>query len=324
MQNAGGKFKFGVCGAGHWGKNLIRELHKRKKLVCVCELDEKMWKEDLEAVKWTTSFEEMLDYVDVVVIATPIPTHFSLARRALAAGKHIFVEKPLAQTKRDAQRIITDAVEAKSRKVFVGHILHYHVSIKTLFRWLETHPTEIVQHVVSKRGRYDGEVRQTGHLLWDLGPHDLSVVLRIARPNVLLTSVQATSIGLPENPLEIQAKLLFSGDGPSVHLLWTKLSTRKLSSYTVVTTNYIVTFDDTESQLCDKLSVIQRFITPVVSNPIPCMEDFGSPLENELDAFERYLENKEQPYTAWTEGVEVVALLERVQESLSVNTNKSL
>jgi len=306
--------KVGVCGAGYWGKNLIREINKRKQLVCVCELDKKLWDSALHNVVFTQDFDEFLSLVDVVVLATPISTHFALARRALQQNKQVFVEKPLATSAEEAQLLVREA-ERRELKIFVGHILHYHLAAQTLFQWLACHPAEKVDHIISSRGRHSGRVARSGHLLWDLGPHDISVILRLARPNKL-EHVHATFLGSPAAPLEVHAKLLFAG-GPSVHLTWTRASVAKQAVFTVVTPNYILTFDDTESQLADKVSAVDRRAAVPSVTPIPISKPWSSPLEMEWDAFEKYVESHEVPYTTGQEGADVVAVLKRIERALS-------
>ena len=301
---------FAVVGAGRWGRNWIRELRHRHLLSMICEPNVKLWKDD-DTVRWTEDLEDVLrsEDVKIVVIVTPNRTHHGLAMRALKAGKHVFVEKPLATCLEHARELSREA-ESRQLKLFVGHILHYHVNIIRLLVWFQTHPTEAVEYITVRRGRYTNDDR--GHLLWDLAPHDVSVVLRLAAGKKI-RKLQVSCVGPRTAPKEIFAKLQFEG-GPSVHLCWTRLSLEKCSGYTIFTTNYILRFDDTQSQLSDKLKIIDR-VKQVRWN-LQDLMPWSSPLEMELDALISYVTKSIVPHTTGEEGCSVVAVIERLQEAL--------
>ena len=119
-----------VVGSGYWGKNLVRNFQQLGALQLICDKNETLvsqFKKQHPEVDVCLAFTDILNRkeIDGVVIATPAETHFTLAREALLAGKHVFVEKPLALTEEDGGHLVQLA-EQRQLTLMVGHILHYH------------------------------------------------------------------------------------------------------------------------------------------------------------------------------------------------------
>jgi UDP-2-acetamido-3-amino-2,3-dideoxy-glucuronate N-acetyltransferase len=128
--------RIGVIGAGYWGANLIRNCRQLGVLAAVCDTDLRSLDEVRSKYSGTALFcdaQAMLDHakLDAVVIAAPAPAHAKLALMAIAAGKHVFVEKPLALSVKDAQ-LVVDAAEQAGLTLFVGHVLLYHPAVRAL------------------------------------------------------------------------------------------------------------------------------------------------------------------------------------------------
>lgn len=155
--------RVGVVGAGRWGPNIIRNLNKLDVQVLVCDSDPARL---VDYPNTTTDYQELLNMVDAVCVATPARTHRELAEQALRGGKHVFVEKPLACSVEDAEAI----VRAQTDKVFmVGHTFLYDPLIRA------AHNAGRVVGIVSHRLNTSPVEGTT--VLWDLGPHDVSIAL---------------------------------------------------------------------------------------------------------------------------------------------------
>ncbi|NIP53359.1 MAG: Gfo/Idh/MocA family oxidoreductase, partial [Phycisphaerae bacterium] len=132
------KLNFAIVGAGYWGKNLIRNFatNARSNLKYVCDLDEKLLaiqKKNFPFIETTTDLQEVLSdsEVDAVVIATEVPTHFSIAQLSLEASKHTYVEKPMTSTANQSE-ILVELAKEKGVKLMVGHLLEYHPGVNFL------------------------------------------------------------------------------------------------------------------------------------------------------------------------------------------------
>ncbi len=133
--------KLAVLGAGYWGKNLVRIFSRLGVLDTVCDADPgvlKRIKKDYPHLNLTSSYADILrnKTIKAVVISTPAATHYSLAKKALIAGKDIFIEKPLALNVREGREIVELAIK-KNRILMVGHLLEYHPAINKLKQLVE-------------------------------------------------------------------------------------------------------------------------------------------------------------------------------------------
>lgn len=171
--------KVAVVGCGNWGKNLVRNFALLGALSAVCDADkEKLDRLDKEykAVRVTDSFESVLtaDDVSAVVIATPSDTHFELARKSLLAGKHVYVEKPLARDVRHCEELDALATD-RNLVLMVGHLLLYHPAVNCLKELIASGELGELLFVRSDRMNFN-LFRQHWSVLWDLAPHDLSMM----------------------------------------------------------------------------------------------------------------------------------------------------
>jgi len=170
----------GVAGLGYWGPNLARNFDELARLTWICDVTpERLQQHEprFPTARATSDFDEMLDdpQLDAVVIATPVPTHFDLARRALAAGKHVLVEKPPALTATEAEELCALA-EERDLTLMPGHLLLYHPGVKKLRELVESGELGEVLCLYGNRQNL-GKIRKDENALWSLGVHDLSVIL---------------------------------------------------------------------------------------------------------------------------------------------------
>src|SRR6266545_4719835 len=171
-----------VIGAGYWGPNLVRNLSEAPgaEPVAVADLSPERLepvRKRFPAVRVTTDHRTVLSDpdVDAVCIATPVGTHRRLAEEAFAAGKHVFVEKPLAGNVADADAIVR-ASEIAARTLMVGHTFVYNPAVEAVRRLLRHGVLGEVFYVDSQRVNL-GIHQFDFNVLWDLGPHDVSIIL---------------------------------------------------------------------------------------------------------------------------------------------------
>ena len=171
-----------VVGSGYWGKNLIRNFDALGALAVICDLRPEAletFREKYPDKRFEISFEAVLQdpKVDAVVIATPAAQHFVMAKDALLAGKHVFVEKPLALTVTDAMTLDRMA-RAHDRILMVGHILLYHPAIAKLKEIIDSGELGKIHYIYSNRLNL-GKIRTEENILLSFAPHDISVILEL-------------------------------------------------------------------------------------------------------------------------------------------------
>ena len=250
--------RVGQAGLGEWGRNLARNFAELAELTWIADpADGK--REEYEArypqARWATNVEEMVadPELDAVVIATPVPTHHELAKVALEAGKHVFVEKPPAMTGAEIDELVAIA-EERDLALMPGHLLLYHPGVLKLKELVETGALGDVLCVYGNRQNL-GRIRPYENALWSLGVHDLSVIL------FLLDEDPVEAIALGRDFLQpgvedvVFCYLRFpSGRIAHMHLSW--LDPHKMRKMTVVGTEKMAVFDDME--LDRKVTVYEK------------------------------------------------------------------
>jgi len=174
--------RVGVIGAGYWGPNIVRNLHEAPgaEAVAVADLSPERLdaiRKRFPAVRVTTDYRELVGdpSIDAICIVTPVGTHRRLAEEAFAAGKHVFVEKPLAKTVSDAEAIVR-AGERAGKTLMVGHTFVYNPAVLVVKGILDAKGIGEVHYLDSQRvnlGLHQFDI----NVLWDLGPHDVSITL---------------------------------------------------------------------------------------------------------------------------------------------------
>jgi len=250
--------RIGQAGLGEWGRNLARNFDDLSDLAWICDpADGK--REEFEArhpqARWAATFDEMLadPGLDAVVIATPVPTHYELAKLALEAGKHVFVEKPPAMTGFEIDELVALA-EEHDRVLMPGHLLLYHPGVQKLKELVDSGALGDVLCVYGNRQNL-GRIRPYENALWSLGVHDLSVILFLLDED----PVEALALGRdflqPGVEDVVFCYLRFpSGRIAHMHLSW--LDPHKMRKMTVVGTEKMAVFDDME--LDRKVTVYEK------------------------------------------------------------------
>ncbi len=239
--------RIGVAGLGHWGPNLARNFAEIAELSWLCDSDP--GRNDVAArypqARFTADFDEMLrdDELDAVVVATPVPTHFDLARRALAAGKHVLVEKPPAMKGHEMDELVALA-EERDLVLMPGHLLLYHPGIRRVKEMIAAEELGEVQCIYGNRQNL-GIIRSNENALWSLGVHDLSVILYLLDEE----PEQADAFGrdfLTDGVEDVVFCYLRFPSGKIAHMHLSWLDPHKLRKITVVGTEKMVVFDDME------------------------------------------------------------------------------
>src|SRR5579862_2660785 len=174
--------RIGVAGAGKWGMNLIRACANLGVLAAVCDNDLHPLEEvraHYDGVKVFCDYATMLSLakLDAVVIAAPAQYHAAMALTAIAAGLDVFVEKPLALTVRDAERVV-DAAREAGCKLVVGHVLLYHPAVRTMLKFVADGGIGTLRHMRSRRVSW-GRLRSYEDVWWSFAPHDVAVMLEL-------------------------------------------------------------------------------------------------------------------------------------------------
>jgi predicted dehydrogenase len=240
--------RVGVTGLGYWGKNLVRNFDELAELTWLCDDDEERRAEFAQRYpdrRVTGDFDQLLGDADLdaVVVATPVPTHYDLARRALEAGKHVFVEKPPAMTGAEMEDLIRLARE-HDRVLMPGHLLLYHPGVLKLKELIDSGALGDVLCVYGNRQNL-GKIRKDENALWSLGVHDLSVILWLVDEDPDEVVALGRDFLTPGVEDVVFCYLRFpSGKVAHMHLSW--LDPQKMRRMTVVGREKMAVFDDME------------------------------------------------------------------------------
>jgi predicted dehydrogenase len=320
--------RVGVIGLGYWGPNLARNFASLggAELRWICDDSSEQLERAAErfpGVRTTADLDELLSdpELDAVAIATPVPTHAPLARRAFAAGKHVFVEKPLAQSLADAEAVVADARDS-GRTLMVGHLLEYHPGVERLKELVDSDELGKVHYIYGNRLNL-GKLRADENALWSLGAHDVSVVLRLAQEEPVECHAHGESYMRDGVEDVVFCYLRFpSGLAAHLHLSW--LDPHKERRFTVVGSKRMATFDDMAIER--KLTVYDKGFeqdyrnygeyiarsgdvwSPVVPN--------DEPLRLECRHFIECVREGATPRSDGESGLRVVRVLEELQRSL--------
>ena len=319
----------GVVGLGYWGPNLARNFAAIAgvEVTYLCDGDEAARTRASRALpnaRATADLGELLGDpdLDAIALATPVPTHADLAVRVLEAGKHCFVEKPLAQSVADAERAVT-AADRSGRLLMVGHLLEYHPGVRGLKQLADSGELgEEIYYIYGNRLNL-GKLRADENALWSLGAHDVSVVLYLADEEPVEVAARGASYVRSGVQDVVFCFLRFaSGLVAHLHLSW--LDPHKERRFTVVGSQKMATFDDMAPER--KLTVYDKGFDEdartdgeyvirsggVFSPTIPN----GEPLRVECEHFIAAIRTGQAPRSDGASGLRVVRVLERLQESL--------
>jgi predicted dehydrogenase len=328
MSDPSPPIRVGVVGLGYWGPNLARNFAA----IAGCELawlcDESIEARDKLAPSFpgaraTGELQDLLNdpELDAVILATPVPTHAALAIRVAEAGKHCFVEKPLATTAAAAEAAVA-AAERAGRILMVGHLLEYHPAVDRLKDLIDEGQLGGLYYVYSNRLNL-GKLRAEENALWSLGAHDVSVILRLIGEEPVECSAHGESyVRAPVQDVVFCFLRFPSGIVAHLHLSW--LDPHKERRLTVVGARRMATFDD--MLLDGKLTVYDKgfdedaqtwgeYITRSGESFSPQITN-AEPLRIECEHFIECIRSGSTPRSDGHSGLRVVRVLERLQHSL--------
>ena len=314
------------AGVGGWGKNVVRVVGELAELAWICDTDETRLSDyagRYPHARVTASFDEVLadTTVEAVVVATPVPTHYELARKALEAGKHVFVEKPPAMRGEEMEELVALAAD-RDLVLMPGHLLLYHPGLRMVKELVDSGALGEVACVYGNRQNL-GVIRSNENALWSLGVHDLSVILWLLGEEP--SEAVAHGMDYLQKGIEdvVFCFLRFpSGKVAHMHLSW--LDPHKMRKMTVVGREKMAVFDDME---------LERKVTVYEKAPWEPASSYGEwrtrtgdifspkiandePLKLELQHFLRLVADGPGDHREAHDGLAVVRTLDRLTTSL--------
>jgi len=318
------KLRFGIIGWGYWGPKIARNLNTVHDAMVTIVADHDAYRlkaatESLPGVQTTTSAQDVFrSDVDGVIIATPVQTHYRLAREALVQGKNVLVEKPLTTNVMEAQDLV-ELAKQERRILMVGHTFVYNPAVNELRRLVQSGDLGKIYRIEAERVNL-GLFRADTNVIWDLAPHDISILMYVLDKTPEEIHVQAHAHLLPHIYDVAHLDLEFA-DGMSAHVHVSWLHPCKIRRVTVIGDARMVVYDDTNPAEMIKIYNKGADIDadPVVSYrygaiTIPHI-DWIEPLRLECEDFVNSIRTGAQPRAHGGVGLEVVRVLAAAQEA---------
>lgn len=325
-------YRIAIVGAGRWGLNHVRVVASEPRCAvhAVCDLDPEVERgvRALTAAPLVRQLEPLLAEaaLDAVIIATPAPTHAELARRALLAGKHVLVEKPLALSLADA-RTVADAAAASGRCLLVGHLMLYHPVVARLAAIYRSGELGRLHYLHATRVNL-GRLRRDENALWSFGPHDLAVIDYLLGEEPVSVAARGQCVLQPGIEDVVFLSLRYpSGPMAHVHLSW--LDPRKERRLTLVCSQKMAELDDVAA---DKLRIFDKgydrpqtfrtfdeYLTLRDGDVHIPHVPMGEPLRLQLQHFLDCLDTGAPPLTDAASGLRITRILEAAQRSLALD-----
>lgn len=320
----------GVVGLGYWGPNLVRNFMMQPDIEKVVACDQRVdrlqfIKSKFPSALLTNNTEEVINGdVDIIVIATPVYTHFELAKRSLEAGKHIWVEKPFTATTTEAEQLI-ELADKKNLKIFVDHTFIYTGAVKKMKELVDKGELGKILYFDSERINL-GLFQKDVNVVWDLAPHDLSI-MNYVLGNHKIEAVCSNGIANFNGKENIAHLSIYFEDNcfAHFHVNWT--SPVKIRRMIVGGNKKMLVFDDMEN--FEKIKVYDSGVEFNTQESIHealvqyRIGDMFSPKVNQTEAlamgareFLDAIKENRKPETDGVDGLNVVRILEASSESL--------
>ena len=310
-------------GCGYWGKNLVRNFAQIGALGAVVDGDaDTAARMAAEHGAPARTLDEVLadPAIGGVSFATPAETHAALAAKALAAGKHVYVEKPLALSAEECRGMIADA-ERAGRVLMVGHLLQYHPVFSALREMVAAGELGALRYVYSNRLSL-GKFRTEEDVLWSFAPHDVSMILALAGRPVTQVHARGHSFVTPGLADMATLELGFDG-GLAAHAFTSWAHPFKEQRLVAVGETGMAVFEDSAPDWARKLAVYRHGIDTSGAVPVPSKADAdyvdvpkGEPLRTECEAFAEAVRTGRAPRTDGAEGLAVIDVLERASAAM--------
>jgi len=321
-----------VIGGGYWGKNLVRNYHQLGVLKLICDKNETVlasFKGQYPELEICFALNDVLSREDIdgVVIATPAETHYTLAREAILANKHVYVKKPLVLDEDEGEELIALANE-RGRVLMVGHLLQYHPVFIRLKELASSGELGRINYIYSNRLNL-GKIRREENILWSFAPHDISMILALAGEdpeNVFATGGNY----LHQKIADVTTTHLEFPSGLRAHVFVSWLHPFKEQKLVVVGDKKMAVFDDTQPWE-EKLLLYPHQINWQNNVPVPVKGEperldipQSEPLRQECEHFLHCMANGKRPITDGNEGLRVLKILNTAQRSLDAPIPKTI
>jgi predicted dehydrogenase len=327
-----GKLNVGVVGCGYWGPNLVRNFNSLSNcsVKFICDKKEDRLEHLVQlypGVKANTEFDRLVKdrTVEAIAIATPVWTHYDLAKQALEAGKHTFIEKPMASGTEQCRELV-ELASANNLTLMVGHTFIYSAPVRKIKEIVDSGDIGKLLYISSQRLNL-GLFQKDINVAWDLAPHDISIILYVmgAQPTSVNCQGKAHLNSAPEDVTNMS--LDFENGGfATVQSSW--LDPNKVRRMTFVGSTRMILYDDNEP-----LEKIRIYDKRVEAPPhYDTFADFHysyhygdvyspyikqvEPLKTQCQHFLECIETGKKPMTSGVEGLQVVQILEASSDSL--------
>ncbi|AIF82009.1 NAD-dependent oxidoreductase [endosymbiont of Acanthamoeba sp. UWC8] len=314
-----------VIGCGYWGKNLIRNFYELNALYGVSDSDMNIANSFAKEYQVKAlALDEALQNSEIkgVVIAAPAILHAKLAEQALNAGKHVFIEKPLALNL-DEANMLCNIAKHKNLVIMVGHLLQYHNAFIALTKLVQNGVLGKLQHIYSNRLSF-GKIRHEENVVLSFAPHDISMVLKLV--GELPESIYANGAGYINSDIEDTATICLTFKNQvnaKISVSW--LNPTKEHKLVVIGDKGMAVFDDTLSwekklQLYPHRIKRENQITVTErAEPLYIKVEEKQPLKTECAHFLECINDNKRPITDGEEGLRVLEVLQAAQQSLKGN-----
>lgn len=312
-----------LVGVGRWGKNILRSLYELGVLKLVvdnstetlAQVQQQYVDLDLENNISVALEDQSIEHLFIV---TPPFTHYELAKQALEAGKHVFVEKPLCMSSKEAKELVSIA-KNKKRILMVGHLLNYHPVVDTMCQQVEKGKLGELLYIHASRCNL-GDIRFEENAMWNFSPHDFSIVCRLF--NEKPTAIQSTGHGYVNDHVEdLSMTTMFFKNGSKAYVYASWLHPFKEQKMIVVGRQGMFVFDDTKPWE-EKLSYYNEPVnfhheTPHTIKRAPeyIQVEFQEPLKEECRHFIDCANKGKQPVSNGTEGALILQICEASEKS---------
>lgn len=322
----------GVIGCGYWGPNLIRNFVQMNatNVTRVADLDEgrlNRMKALYPSVDTTMDYNDIVSDtdIDIVAIATPVHSHYKFASEALSAKKHVFVEKPITSSVKDAESLI-ELAEKHQRKLMVGHTFLYTAAVKKMKDVIDSGDLGEIYYISTQRLNL-GLFQQDINVIWDLAPHDISIILHLlGKDPISVSAIGEAHINPAVEDVAVLTMKFSENQIAFVKSSW--LDPDKVRKITVVGSKKMLVYDDVEPT--EKIRIYDKGIekpgyydtygdfpyTYKYGDIVIPKLDGAEPIQTELAHFVRCIESGDAPLSDGRNGLQVVTILESAQESL--------
>ena len=332
VRTVAGDIRIGVIGCGYWGPKLARNFHDLPdaRLMMVSDLQEERLAEIMRLYPEVETSRNYMDLLksdlEAIVIATPVSTHYALAKEAILAGKHVLVEKPITSHSLQAEELVALASE-RNLTLMVGHTFIYNPAVQAVREIIQSNQLGKIYYVNSTRANL-GLLQPDINVMWDLGPHDISILQYILNSDPAKVSARgAYYVNTFRKLHEIVYMVIVFENGVMANLRLSWLDPVKQRQTTVVGSNKMLVYDDIAD---NKVKIFDKGIDlPPYSlteeefrasyrhgeeTLIPLQ--WSEPMRTECSHFLSCIRENSTPITSGMEGVKVLKVLETAQRSL--------